>query len=243
MSKALCVLLLCLLSILFVAPNFAVASDVSWVRVVEEGVNLYANCENSKVIFQLEKSYYLQVLGEESGMYLVAVMQNSELFPQITGYVWKSEVEDCDEPPIAPYYPSERITVGSDSAQLKLSPTPSAETIITVTNTQKMSYYGEITSYGEKWYYVYFCGKFGYVLASAVTKPVIALHPTPLSKPVVVPPTDPTDPPPSDEPTNNKGSVTEIFLIIFVAVLAVGISLALFLPGNIKKRDVFDSDI
>ncbi|MGN1066820.1 MAG: hypothetical protein ACI4QH_03320, partial [Candidatus Fimimonas sp.] len=153
------------------------------------------------------------------------------------------------ETPVLPYYPTEKITVEADSAQLKLTPTPNSSTVITVTNSQKMSYYGHVTSYSQIWYYVCFHGKFGYVSAENVTKPVIAMHPTPIEQEVVVPPQpNETDDKPNEaddavtqQPTVTSGS--EIFLIIFVAVLALGICLALFLPGNFKKKDVFDKDI
>lgn len=243
MLKILCVFACALLCFFSAMPVTAFAeTEVTWVRIVDDGVRLYANSDNSKAIFELAKSYYLEVWGEENGMYLVSVMQNTDGFLQITGYVWKAEVEPCDEPPVAPYYPTEKITVTSDSVQLKLSPVPSAETIVTVTNTQKLNYYGELTSYGEKWFYVYYCGKFGYISADGVTKPVIKLHPTPLTQEVVVPPT-PTTPETPVEPSEPSGNVSEIFLIIFVVLLAAGICLALFLPGNIKKRDVYDKDI
>lgn len=242
-----CVAVLCLMCCL---PHVAfAASNVEWVRVVDDNVCLFATAESSKVLFQLAKSYYLRVLEEESELYLVSVMENQADFPQIVGYVWKSEVEVCDETPVLPYYPTEKITVEADSAQLKLTPTPNSSTVITVTNSQKMSYYGQVTSYSQIWYYVCFHGKFGYVSAENVTKPVIAMHPTPIEQEVVVPPQpNETDDKPNEtddavtqQPTVTSGS--EIFLIIFVAVLALGICLALFLPGNFKKKDVFDKDI
>lgn len=224
----------------------AVAAASGWVRVVDDSVCLYATAESSKVLFVLEKSYYLRILSEENGLYLVSVMENEGNFPQITGYVWKTEVELCDETPIAPYYPTVTLTVDGDSAQMKLTPTPSAETVLTVTNSQKVSYYGKISNYGEDWYYVYFCGKFGYVLTENLTAPSISLHPTPLTVEVITEPiqTDDTDDDEqntSDETTTTDA--TEIILIIFVAALALGICLALFLPGNLKKKDVFDKDI
>ncbi len=248
MRKFLCIcfVFLCLMCVL---PSCANAQSVEWVRVVDENVCLYANAESSKVLFQLPKSYYLHVLEEENELYLVSVMENQVDFPQIVGYVWKTEVEICEETPVAPYYPTEKITVNADSAQLKLTPTPNSSTVITVTNSQKMSYYGQVTSYSQIWYYVCFHGKFGYVSADNVTKPVIALHPTPIVTEVVAPPspTTPTDVDnnPTDETPQqpNVTTTSEIVLIIFVALLAVGICVALFLPGNLKKKDVFDKDI
>lgn len=230
------------LCVWFCLPIAAFAeTSTEWVRVTDDEVRLYANCENSKAIFLLQKSYYLQVLNEENGMYLVSVMQNEKDFPQICGYVWKAEVERCEETPVPPYYPTEKLIVNADSAQIRLSPVPSAEVLLTVTNTQTVSFYGEITSYGEKWYYVYYGGKFGYVAANNLTKPVIALHPTPLAtEPVVAPPQIDNTEQPAE---TNGGGITEILLILFVVVLAVGICLALFLPGNVKKREIFDKDI
>ena len=247
MLKTTCVIV-CAIICLFVAfpaPAFA-ETTVKWVRVEDDEVRLYANSDSAKAICKLEKSYYLEVWGEENGMYLVSIMQNETGFPTITGYVWKMEVKVCDKTPLAPYYPTETLTVSANSAQLRLSPVPSAETVITVTNTQKVSYYGEISSYGQTWYYVCYFGNFGYVTADTVTKPVISLHPTPLDTAVVAPPSNPNDTPTTTEPEpQTKPDATEIFLIVFVGVLAVGICLALFLPGNLKKRDkdVFDSEI
>lgn len=235
--KFVCIFICLLLTFFLPVAN----AEGQWVRVTEEGVNLYATCESSKVIFQLEKSYYLQVLSEQNGMYQVAVMPNTADFPQITGYVWIGEVDDCDQAPVTPYYPTVKITVNSHSAPVKLSPLPSAQTLVTVTNTQNMSYYGEITSYGQLWYYVYFGGTFGYVQADAVTQPVISPHPTPLPQDVVTPPQTPEQPS-EQQPAEQQGG-TEIFLIIFVAVLAAAVCLAVFLPGNVKKKDAYDKDM
>ena len=248
MLKTFCVIACVILCLFIALPAQAIADTaIQWVRVEEDEVRLYANSDSTKAICKLQKSYYLQIWGEENGMYLVSIMQNEAGFPTITGYVWKMEVKACDKTPIPPYYPTETLTVSANSAQLRLSPVPSAETVITVTNTQKVSFYGDITSYGQTWYYVCYFGKFGYVTADTVTKPAISLHPTPLDTAVVAPPasTTPSDPATDPDPTPAIGSATEIFLIIFVAVLAVGISLALFLPGNLKKRDkdMFDSEI
>ena len=245
MFKTLCVITCVIVALFVLLPQQAFAdTETRWVRVEEDYVRLYANSDSEKAICKLQKSYYLQVWGEENGMYFVSIMQNEANFPTITGYVWKADVKVCDTTPIPPYYPTETLTVNADSAQLRLSPVPSAETVITVTNTQKVSYYGEINSYGQTWYYVCYYGKFGYIPSDTVTQPVIALHPTPLDSAVVAPPSPPPETSFDTEPTSS-GNITEIFLIVFVAVLAVGISLALFLPGNLKKRDkdMFDSDI
>jgi len=231
--------------ILFVcfAPVCAVASTPQWVRVVKDGVLLYTTAYSSKITMELQKSYYLQVLQEENGMYLVTVMQNQVGFPTITGYVFQNDVEKCDEMPALPYYPTATITVSANSASIKLSPMDSAQTLVVTTNTQQLSFYGETESYGKTWFYVYYAGMFGYVDSQLVTSPVIALHPTPIVEdtPVVAPPTTETLPE-TDETETPNTATSEIALIIFVALLAVGIVVALFLPGNTKK-ETFSADI
>ena len=246
---------------IFLPANALAASDsdlmasgnVNWVRVTKDGVKLYANEDTNKVLFILEKTYYLSVIAETTDLYWVTVMQNQVDFPTISGCVKKDQVTVCKTEPVAPYYPTVKVTVNADSTQIKLSPTPSSETIITVTNTQKMAYYGSTYYYDDEWYYVCFYGKFGYVSAASVSMPVIAAHPTPLEQSVVAQPNDPSDttPPSTSDPTPtpgetavNGGAAAEIVLIVFVVLLAAGVCLALFLPGNLKKKaDVFDSEI
>ena len=226
------------------APTCAVAETTEWVRVVDEGVFLYANNYSSKVVCILEKSYYLQVISEADTMLFVTIMGANSAFPAISGYVWTSQVKQCKNAPQTPYYPTETVTVNTDSAAVKLSPVPSADTLVVATNTQRLSYYGQIISYGETWYYVYYGGKFGYVRAQSVTSPNVSPHPTPIetTTPVVNP--TPTEPEPQpEEPTKTTGA--EIVLIVFVVLLAVGLALAVILPGNTNKRknNVFDQDI
>lgn len=248
MKKKFAVLLIfvCVMLNAFVFPSFAYADTVyGWARIVKDSVNLFAdeNCE--KTMFILEKSYYVEILQELDRVYMVEVMQNKAGFPSILGYVRKIEVTPTEVAPISPIYPTEQLYVTADSAPLKLLPTPSAENVIVATTTQKLSYYGKLTHYGKSWYYVCCGGKFGYVEVSNVSKPSISLHPTPLepSQPVIKP-TEPTDKTPTDdEKNNNKAPASEILLIVFVVLLAGGLTLALFLPGNKGKAEVFDTDI
>ena len=252
MLKILCICACVTLCFVMFVPACAVAAeDVDWVRVEKEGVKLFSDETMQKVLFVLEKSYYLQIIGEEDSLYRVTVMENQVDFPTISGCVKKDQVQKCDKQPVPPYYPTVKVTVDSDSATIKLSPTPSAATVITVTNTQKMAYYGRTYYYDDEWYYVCFCGKFGYVSAESVTKPVISLHPTPLDQSAFKPTnpdTDDTPPNGSETPggtdTAWRGTTAEIAMIVFVVLLAAGVCLALFLPGNLKKKgDVFDSEI
>lgn len=223
----------------------ASAAEYGWIRIVKDGVYLYAdeNCEKS--VFQLEKSYYAEILQTLDNVYQVVVMQNKTGFPNILGYVRKIEATPIEVAPISPVYPTEQIYVTTDSAQLKLLPLASSEIVIVATTTQRLSYYGKMSYYGKDWYYVYCGGKFGYVDTDSVSAPSIALHPTPLetAKPVIKPQDPSNNETPTDETPANNAPTAEILLIVFVVLLAGGLTLALFLPGNNKKTDVFEQDI
>lgn len=234
---------------LFVACNFlpiayAIGETNSWARIVKDYVFLYAEQDCKKQIFILEKSYYVEILDVTDTTIHVSVMNNVANFFQITGYVKRTDVELCSSDPITPYYPTVRLTVTADSAVLRLSPSTSASIVITATNTQKLSYYGRISTERD-WYYVCFGDKFGYVDVNSVSAPNIELHPTPLpSKQETPATTTPSDTTPDPKPTQDKTSPTsEILLIVFIVLLAVGLTLALFLPGNVRKKNVFEQDL
>ncbi|MCH5156345.1 MAG: hypothetical protein J1G02_00535 [Clostridiales bacterium] len=245
MFKKVVMIIAILLSLVISYGKVAYAEGETWARVIKDGVYLYTTADTNQQLFLLEKSYYVNVVYETEDMYQVAVMpQGSTEFVQVIGWVIKGEVT-ISSAPLEPVYPTEMLTVTADSVELKLSPTPSAQASCAVLNLQRVYYYGKINSYGKVWYYVRYAGRFGYLDASCVSQPNISLHPTPLpSTPAsTVPQTPPssddvTDPPKSSSPTS------EILLIAFVVLLAVGLTLALFLPGNVKKKsNVFEQDI
>lgn len=245
-KKILCVLL-AVTATYFAVPSELVAGalECCWARVTKEDVYIFADEECSKMMFMLEKSYYVEILATLDATYQVAVMQGEANFPTVMGYVRKIEVTPVEVAPLSPVYPCEQILVTTDSAQLKLLPLDSSEIVIVATTTQKLNYYGKLRYYNKDWYYVYCAGKFGYVNVKDVSTPSIAPHPTPLqdAKPVIKPqqPDDGTEQP--DPNDKNATPTAEILLIAFVAVLAGGLTLALFLPGNGKKADVFEQDI
>lgn len=244
MKKLLVMCLLLLLVCGNCAPAYALGEGSNWARIVKDNVYLYAEQESSKQMFMLEKSYYVQILDVSDNMLHVSVMQNEANFPQITGYIKRTDAELCTVAPLTPYYPTVRLTVTADSAALRLSPSTSADVVITATNTQKVSYYGKLEN-DKKWYYVCFGDKFGYVDVNSVSAPNIELHPTPLPNTQEIPTvTNPTDTDPSDPaPAERSSPTSEILLIVFVVLLAVGLTLALFLPGNVKRKSVFEQDI
>ncbi len=223
-------------------PNYAFAEGGQWARVVRIETYLYATEDCSKQIFALEKSYYMEILDTLEKTYFVRVDCQDKQFPVICGYVLKNEVHVVDDVPQDPLYPTEKLVVNGSSACIRLSPTPSADTIIVATNTQKVCYYGTIINYGKSWYYVYFAGQFGYVLAEEVTSPKVELHPVAIDIPQNVPTVAPIDDVDDTQTEQPISPTAEIILTVFVSLLALAITFSLFLPVKSKKQ-VFDGDI
>ena len=235
-------LLLVVLLCCCLCPQTAFGEGVTWARVTREDTYLFATEDCSKQMFVLEKSYYLQILQTLDKTYFVKLDCQDKNFPPLCGYVLKNQVRVCDNAPIEPLYPTEKLVVNGNSAMLRLSPTPSAEVVLVATNTQSVCYYGKCVAYGQSWYYVYFAGEFGYILAEEVTLPTIALHPTPIDTPQ----NTPTVTPPTDEPAQTQpetiSPTAEIILTVFVSLVALAITFSLFLPVKSKKQ-LFDGDI
>ena len=245
MLKKIVLIVAVLLSLIISCGKVAYADTGKWARIVDDKVHLYVAQDAKQELFVLEKSYYVSITDETDNMYQVAVMpQASADFVQVLGWVYKREVSLCKDAPVEPVYPTVKLTVTADSVDLKLAPVPSSQTSCAILNLQEVCYYGSITSYGKDWYYVRYAKRFGYVEASAVSNPDIKLHPTPLPQiPANTTPSTPPTTPSVDTPENNSPT-SEILLIVFVVVLAVGLTLALFLPGNFKKKNnVFEQDI
>ena len=249
MVKKSLLIVACLLSVVLFALTVANSSasglmtdTASWARIVNDDVYLYLNAELTMPLFVLAKSYYVEILDEVDYALQVEVKVSGNDFVSVVGYVKSSEVSLCQAPPIAPYYPAVKVKVTADSADMMLEASSASTTVCAVLNSQEVCYYGVKVSAGVTWYYVRYAKKFGYVAASQVAAPQIPLHPTPLpQKPASTTPStpnEPTDTKPQSKPT------WEILLSVFVVVLAVGLMLALFLPGNLKKKNsVFEEDI
>lgn len=112
MKKYLCILILALCaSLLPVSP--ALADTVSWVRITQDNTRFYRNPTNmdADIMFELEKSYYLKVVSEQSYFYQVELMDNGNGFVKIYGYVKKTDVTPCDTVPELPLYPAVYISV------------------------------------------------------------------------------------------------------------------------------------
>ena len=249
MLKKSILIVACLLSItllaLIVVTNLAHADTASWARILKDDVYLYKTENTDQPLFILEKSYYVRVLQNlDSVLQVEVIPYNDAEFVPIVGYVNRNEVSMCATPPVEPYYPAITLTVTAESVDVKLSPVPSSTSILAALNLQPLYYYGKQENYGTTWYYVRYAGRFGYVDASAVSQPHVAPHPTPLPQtPASTVPTTP-DNPPNDTTPVESSPTSEILLIAFVVLFAVGLMLALFLPGNIKKRNnVFEQDI
>ncbi len=120
-------------------------TDCPWARIVKDNVNLYTDESLERVMFTLEKSYYVKIISEQDNTLFVSVINNNDDFPTICGYVRRIETEACEIPPLSPVYPAVQLTVTEDSAPLKLMPLPSAENVIVAVKDKSLTTTAKLT--------------------------------------------------------------------------------------------------
>lgn len=181
MKKYLCILILALCaSLLPVSP--ALADTVSWVRITQDNTRFYRNPTNmdADIMFELEKSYYLKVVSEQSYFYQVELMDNGNGFVKIYGYVKKTDVTPCDTVPELPLYPAVYISVTGSNAILYSACSTASQPLCSVFYGQQLNYYGSMTVANSKWYFVKTGETFAYINSAYASAPLINPHPTPL---------------------------------------------------------------
>ena len=181
MKKYLCILILALCaSLLPVSP--ALADTVSWVRITQDNTRFYRNPTNmdADIMFELEKSYYLKVVSEQSYFYQVELMDNGNGFVKIYGYVKKTDVTPCDTVPELPLYPAVYISVTGSNAILYSACSTASQPLCSVFYGQQLNYYGSMTVANSKWYFVKTGETFAYINSAYASAPLINPPPTPL---------------------------------------------------------------
>ena len=181
MKKYLCILILALCaSLLPVSP--ALADTVSWVRITQDNTRFYRNPTNmdADIMFELEKSYYLKVVSEQSYFYQVELMDNDNGFVKIYGYVKKTDVTPCDTVPELPLYPAVYVSVTGSNAILYSACSTASQPLCSVFYGQQLNYYGSMTVANSKWYFVKTGETFAYINSAYASAPLINPHPTPL---------------------------------------------------------------
>lgn len=221
MKKYLCILILALCaSLLPVSP--ALADTVSWVRITQDNTRFYRNPTNmdADIMFELEKSYYLKVVSEQSYFYQVELMDNDNGFVKIYGYVKKTDVTPCDTVPELPLYPAVYVSVTGSNAILYSACSTASQPLCSVFYGQQLNYYGSMTVANSKWYFVKTGETFAYINSAYASAPLINPHPTPLPG-EETPEPEPIEPNTDSEKTEQPSQSfdMQIALIILICIL------------------------
>lgn len=238
MKKYLCILILALCaSLLPVSP--ALADTVSWVRITQDNTRFYRNPTNmdADIMFELEKSYYLKVVSEQSYFYQVELMDNDNGFVKIYGYVKKTDVTPCDTVPELPLYPAVYVSVTGSNAILYSACSTASQPLCSVFYGQQLNYYGSMTVANSKWYFVKTGETFAYINSAYASAPLINPHPTPLPG-EETPEPEPVEPNTDSEKTEQPSQSfdMQIALIILICIPAVIIVVILFIPTRSKPK-------
>ena len=239
MKKYLCLIMLALCACLL-PPGFTLADTVGWVRITQEGTRFYRNPTNmdADIMFELEKSYYLKIVSEQSYFYQVELMDNDNGFVKIYGYVKKTDVTPCETLPELPLYPAVSISVTSSNAILYSACSAASQPLCSVFYGQQLNYYGSMTVANSKWYFVKTGETFAYINSAYASAPLINPHPTPLPGDLTPDPepVTPTNPTPEDPVNTSEPFDMQIALIILICIPAVIIVVILFIPTRSKPK-------
>lgn len=236
---------LCLLVLLFCAclipDNLAMADTINWVRITKDCTYFYRNPTNldADIMFELEKSYYLKIVSEQNYFYQVELMDNSNGFVKIYGYVKKTDVSPCETVPDLPLYPAVYVSVTNSNAILYSACSTASQALCSVFYGQQLNFYGSMTVANSKWYFVKAGETFAYINSAFASAPLINPHPTPLPSEVVPPPSEEVQPPESEtkEPVQTPQKFDmQIALIVLICIPAVIIVIVLFIPARAKSK-------
>ena len=232
--------------ILFSALNCGRAAKVfaesyGYARVVADDAVFYADAALLIERFILPKTYFVRIvsIGVESSR---VVYMESGSIPAAEGYVKNADLYFTQETPSSPY-PDIRLTVEVD--EVMFADVSRSQPKCVLSRSVAAHYYGEMTSGGETYLYVYSLGNVGYVKKSSFSDFSIPDHPTYRE-------ITPTDSSSDAESTSaeisqeQKSGVTSAQVII-IALLIVGVLCMLFLllrpeQKNRKSRDYYDDE-
>ncbi len=237
MKKVVKVFCLLIIAILFV-PKPAAAQTGGWYRIETDNVVFFKQPidTDSQKLFLLEKTYYVFAYSSANEFLTVQLFDNTNGFTKISGYVKAADVVKCDQPPVAPYYPTEILNVNQSNAVLKTSPDMSAADISAALSGQEVCFYGKAWQNSD-WYYVKYRTDFGYVQKRQLSDLVITPHPTPLPSETV--PETPDENQTEKPAETNGSSPVEIAMILLICIPAVVIVILLFMPQKKPQQKKF----
>ena len=208
-------IMLCLSS-----PEQARAETYGYARIMDDSTYFYSEADEDAGLFLLPRTYFVQIIGDAGDYYQISYLDGQENVKAVKGYCKKSQVTPVSYLPQTPYLVYRiQVTYSTDEPSF---PDGFLEEI-----TLSADYYGAFYYGSALCYYVYLNGSFGYVPASACSKP---------DYPENTEFTDPPDP----SPVPQKKDVTGIVLTCILASAAILAVWFLFRPQ--KNTNINYSD-
>ena len=229
----------CLLN-LNLGLNNATASNVEYLRVLNENAYIYENSNLTTKIFKVPYGYFVKVENVSSNYVRVTYGEDNADYPVIMGYMQVSDLTAVSNPPTKPY---SVIKVTTASSDILFNDLNMKKAYFNVPIDTFMYYYGECVTETATLSYVYCNNKLGYIDTSCLNPFIVPDSPDEI---ILNAPSVDTNETPKDTETNKDtetaviGENLQIIIIVGISVISVSVVYFLFKPA--KQKDEFDDE-
>lgn len=218
----------------FIDVSPVYANSQKFMRVLSENVYLYADNACTQKLFEIPKTYYLKIEGENGEFARVSYGNDNGVYPVIMGYAKISELTACDYIPLKPFAVTKVATCVQD---ILFNDSNKKHAFFNVPIDSVMVFYGEyLTPDGSELIFVYYQNKLGYLDKSSVNAYAIPDNQDPIQNEQT-----PSDEPPSENQEQGENLTStlapenlQIIIIVGLSVISISIVYALFRPTRNK---------
>ncbi len=209
------------------------ASQEKYMRVLENGVYIYADNNFTTKLFELPYSYYVKVESVNGDTVRVSYGSDSENYPVIMGYCKFSELTETDNLPLNPY---STVKVSCLYSDVLFNDASLVKAYFNVPENTFMVYYGSYkTKSGGSICYVYCNNKLGYFDINSLNPFSVPNHPDEI--PIITPP--PSEEQETEEENEKPSSLPaeslQIIIILGLSIISISIVYYLFKPQKQKQ--------
>ncbi len=211
------------------------ASQEKYMRVLENGVYIYADNNFTTKLFELPYTYYVKVESVNGDIARVSYGSDNENYPVIMGFCKFSELSETTSVPINPY---STIKVSCLYSDVLFNDPSLVKAYFNVPENTFMIYYGSYkTTSGGSICYVYCNNKLGYFDINSLNPFSVPLHPDEI--PIETPPPSEEQSPEEEnkKPSSLPAESLQIIIILGLSIISISIVYYLFKPQKQRQAN------
>ncbi len=210
------------------------ADNSEYMRVVKDGVLIYADSDLSEPLFEIPKTYYVKIENRLGAVVKISYGDGSKDCPVIIGYVNQSDLSLITTEPTSPFF---IIKVSTDTSDILFNDVELKNPYFNLPKNEIMYYYGDVNINDKVLCYVYYNKKLGYVDKTCLNPFSVTPNPDPLEEST---PSTPEQSPSISEDnkvTFQPGENLQLIIIVGISVVSISVVYFLFKPQKNKTAD------